>query len=451
MSTASVPLAMSSYFTKWRGGYRSWKGEPTDLGDSPPKINEPNTYAAPKGSTAGVAFNQVPDNYLATDHAKGWYPKHRPLKIWRRSYGSTSGKVPIGAMDIPGGTIFRNDLCTKTSTVDQTMVAYRRAELERELTIESVAHGIPITLAYLETRHAAPGGMQSHEVALRDRLRGMVDEQLNDYIHELEKKGGCGVTVISDYATKENKNTTCCRPILLDENGNVIQSTDFTKQRAQLVRNGSTFGTKYCNEDKKYYTTTGAYLKARCANFSSKATTARPAFKAVKDPSTGATIYVDYKGREVTDLAEVDLSQFVTGCSYNEQSDIEAYLNYKLAAFTAAGQTAEAAKVQALLSQLTNRRCCAKTTYKPSNAKFSKNGAVSSSGRIARLKYDTVTKAAQGQKNVWGPEAAAASAYSGRPEMPFTTKAKYAPCVAHRINGTKTACFYINPSNRTQL
>lgn len=396
MSTASVPLAMNSYFTKWRGGYKSWKGEPTDLSDSPPKVNEPNTYAAPKGSTAGVAFNQVPDDYLATDQAKNWYPKHRPLKIWRKSYGSTSGRVPIGAMDIPGGTIFRNDLCTKTKSVDQTRVAYRRAELERELTVQSVAHGIPVTLAYLETRRAAPGGMQSHEIALRDRLRGMVDEQLDVYIRELEKAGGCGVTVISDYATKENKNTTCCRPTHLDANGNVIQSTSFAKQRAQLVRNGSTFGTKHCNEDKKYYTTTGAYLKARCANFSSKATTSKPASNSAGDPEP---------------------YQFVTGCSYD-----------------GAGT-----------------KCCAETTYKPCNAKFSRNGAVSSSGRIARLKYDTVTKAAQSQKEAWGPEAAAASAYSGRPEMPFTTKAKYAPCVAHRIGGTKTACFYINPSSRAQL
>ena len=129
MSTSSTPLAMNSYFTKWKGGYKSWKDDPNDVKKTPEKINQPNTCAAPKGSAAGMAFNQVPSDYLATHFPynattpNGWYPKHRPLKIWRRSYSTTSGKLPVGTMDRPGGTIFRNDQCREGKTqpiIDQT-------------------------------------------------------------------------------------------------------------------------------------------------------------------------------------------------------------------------------------------------------------------------------------------------------------------------------------------
>ena len=189
MSTASNPLAMNSYFTKWKGGYKSWKDEPTNLKVTPEKKNEPNTCAAPKGSAAGVAFNQVPDNYLAThfpydpSKANGWYPKHRPLKIWRRSYSTTSGKLPVGTMDRPGGTIFRNDQCRDGRTqpiVDQTKVAYRRDELEKQY----------------------PNDPET------------VENEISKYIKELTRQGGCGVTIVSDYLTKENKNTTLSKRIV---------------------------------------------------------------------------------------------------------------------------------------------------------------------------------------------------------------------------------------------
>ena len=425
MSTASKPLAMNSYFTKWKGGYKSWKDDPTDLTATPEKKNQPNTCAAPKGSAAGMAFNQVPDDYLAThfpydpSKANGWYPKHRPLKIWRRSYSTTSGRLPVGTMDRPGGTIFRNDQCRDGRTqpiVDQTKVAYRRAELEKQYQNDPEK----------------------------------VENELQKYIKEITKQGGCGVTIVSDYLTKENKNTTCCRPTRYDMDGNVVSTTNFAKQRAQLVRNGATHGTKYCNEDKKYYTTTGAYLKSRCNNFATKAMTPRPAFSAVKNSQGITTGYVNANGEPVTDLSSVNFTQYVTNCSYSEHQDIIRWLNTKLAMTPHGSQ--EYDQINNLLANARNNleKCCVKTTYKPCNTKFSTNTAVSSSSRIARLKYDTVTKSAQNQRRVWGPEAASASAYSGRPEAPFINKSKFAPCATHRIPGTKTACFYINPSKNQQ-
>ena len=209
-------------------------------------------------------------------------------------------------------------------------------------------------------------------------------------------------------------------------------------------------GTKHCNEDKKYYATTGAYLKSRCNNYATKAMTPRPAFTAVKDHHGVTTGYVDSNGMHVADLNSVDFNKYVTNCSYSENQDLIQWLNTKLAMSQLGSD--QYGKIESLLKYAKSNlaKCCVNTIYKPCNTKFSTNTAVSSSSRIARLKYDTVTKSAQNQRRVWGPEAASASTYSGRPEAPFTTKSKFSPCVPHRITGTKTACFYVDPSKKHQ-
>ena len=68
--------------------------------------------------------------------------------------------------------------------------------------------------------------------------------------------------------------------------------------------------------------------------------------------------------------------------------------------------------------------------YKPNNCKFAQQGGVSSSSRIARLKYDTITTFANGFINNpnFGPNVANAYAYSGRPDAPFTIKNKMFNC-----------------------
>ena len=160
----------------------------------------------------------------------------------------------------------------------------------------------------------------------------------------------CGISLVSSYSTKKNINETGSGKNDDNLNGERNDITCTAKQRIELVRNGSTFGSKYCNENKNYHSSTKEYLKARCNN---------------------------------------------TNCKQNNNSS-----------------------------------CCSKTIYKPINKKYSTNTAVSSSSRIARLKYDTVTKSAQGQRNIWGPEVASASIYTGRPEAPYITKSKFQACVS---------------------
>ena len=88
---------------------------------------------------------------------------------------------------------------------------------------------------------------------------------------------------------------------------------------------------------------------------------------------------------------------------------------------------------------------CSKISYyKPNNCKFAVQGAVSSSGRIARLKLDTVNQFAAGFNNDpnFGPNVANAYAYSGRSDAPYTIKSKNFVCSTNigkfRRTGTRT-------------
>jgi hypothetical protein len=61
--------------------------------------------------------------------------------------------------------------------------------------------------------------------------------------------------------------------------------------------------------------------------------------------------------------------------------------------------------------------------YKPNNSKFAQEGGVSSSARITRLKYDTITSNAALLAGPFGPQTANALAYGG-PESTYTIKDK---------------------------
>lgn len=62
--------------------------------------------------------------------------------------------------------------------------------------------------------------------------------------------------------------------------------------------------------------------------------------------------------------------------------------------------------------------------YKPSNNKFAEQGGVSSSTRLLRLKYDTITDAGQKLSSTYGKETASALAYSTTNSSIYSMKAK---------------------------
>jgi len=78
------------------------------------------------------------------------------------------------------------------------------------------------------------------------------------------------------------------------------------------------------------------------------------------------------------------------------------------------------------------------TIYKPNNHQYSQQGAVDSSSRLDRLKYNTITKNGKSFKPAWGQQGANAGSYKGTTEAPYFLKSKYQVCVPQHRDGDKT-------------
>ncbi len=132
--------------------------------------------------------------------------------------------------------------------------------------------------------------------------------------------------------------------------------------------------------DKKYYTDSRAYLRARCQTFDQKSK--------IGEAVAGST--VGFKSTNCYDLS---------GCE-NKQNVI----------------------------------------YKPSNNKFATQGAVSSGSRLLRLKVDTITRNAN-SFSAYGHAAQNAGRYNGNSTAPYFLKSKENKGVCFRRNGKMTMCF----------
>ena len=82
------------------------------------------------------------------------------------------------------------------------------------------------------------------------------------------------------------------------------------------------------------------------------------------------------------------------------------------------------------------------TIYKPSNSTFAVQGAVSSGSRIARLKYNTITRNGASFRSAFGQSAANAGRYRGDGNAAYFVKSKNNVCKqgVYRRTGKKTAC-----------
>ena len=90
----------------------------------------------------------------------------------------------------------------------------------------------------------------------------------------------------------------------------------------------------------------------------------------------------------------------------------------------------------------TGRQCSNTTIYKPSNSQFAVQGAVDNGTRLAKLKYDTITKNGASFKTAFGEAAANAGKYQGgyNGSASYFLKTKYNPTLAWKRNGQKTIC-----------
>ena len=75
-----------------------------------------------------------------------------------------------------------------------------------------------------------------------------------------------------------------------------------------------------------------------------------------------------------------------------------------------------------------------KTIYKPSNSGFSTQGAVSAGDRLARLKYNTITKNASTFTDAYGSQGANAGRYNGSSSGPYFVKNKVDTCYRRTYN-----------------
>ena len=76
------------------------------------------------------------------------------------------------------------------------------------------------------------------------------------------------------------------------------------------------------------------------------------------------------------------------------------------------------------INGINNNTPRATAIFKPNNRQFQVQGAVDSSTRIARLKYNTITKNAAGFKTAFGAQAANAGKYSSNSDGPYFIKNK---------------------------
>jgi len=90
----------------------------------------------------------------------------------------------------------------------------------------------------------------------------------------------------------------------------------------------------------------------------------------------------------------------------------------------------------------TGRQCNNTTIYKPSNAQYATQGAVDNGTRLAKLKYDTITKNGASFRTAFGEAAANAGKYQGgyNGSASYFLKSKYNAPLAWKRNGQKTVC-----------
>jgi len=145
---------------------------------------------------------------------------------------------------------------------------------------------------------------------------------------------------------------------------------------------------------KSYYSDTKGYLKSRCIQYDQKLSTTRiPGITYTKPCSTGSGVIIV----EPTDSPTGTQVRWTQNCQQQSCSTQHST-----------------------------------TIYKPSNAQFATQGAVSSSSRIDRLKYNTITQNGNSLRTAWGSEGANAGKYQGTSTAPYFLKSKYqVPTVFH--------------------
>lgn len=234
------------------------------------------------------------------------------------------------------------------------------------------------------------------------------------FSHSKERKcdgevSSCGLSVVGSYSTKRNITTDC---------SNNTGTCGTPGNALARVRNGTTRGTKYCNQGRDsisnqsistkqgdvqkpnlYYGDSRAYLRAKNKTYQQKLSKPRAADSSQENLSD--------------DLSRGLPVKFSTGFQVEELPQS----NYPKA-------------------------CCSTTIFRTNNSKFKTTGAVSSSTRLLDLQRTTIDKAANSLSDKFGRAAAAASQYSSKKSAPYINKSNYSKPQnrIHSVNGVQKLC-----------
>ena len=173
---------------------------------------------------------------------------------------------------------------------------------------------------------------------------------------------------------------------------------------------------------KAYYSDTKGYMKSRSMTYNQNLTTLPKAGVTYISPS-GSPLYPTDSGNGPQTRATGVL---IKGCSCNKNCNIK-------------GTAVECN--QCIATQTCNQTEYT-TIYKPNNSEFAVQGPVSSSARMLKLNYDTITKNANSFRAAWGAQGANAGSYQGVSTSPYFLKSKNYICNQNDfyMRGNKTAC-----------
>ena len=182
---------------------------------------------------------------------------------------------------------------------------------------------------------------------------------------------------------------------------------------------------------KTYYTDTKGYLKSRCLTYNQKLST---------NPMPGV-VYFSQQGQPLypTNAPNGPQVRSTQNCLTNCNS----CPNCTNSTCNLAGTDCK--DFASCVACNSGRQCSSvpsPTIYKPNNAQFAVQGAVSSSARIDRLKYNTITNNGGSFYSAWGAEGANAGRYQGTTNGPYFLKSKYYKCEPQQYhkNGNKRIC-----------
>ncbi len=189
--------------------------------------------------------------------------------------------------------------------------------------------------------------------------------------------------------------------VVIGNNGYAIQTGIYNTKTICCTKPNNIIRSAVTLLSKAYYSDSKAYLKSRCKLYSQK--------QSIQDISGNK--YFDSKGNPIYPSDSKHGSQV-----FNTNNCTNPYQ--------------------------TGRQCSNTAIYKPSNAQYATQGAVDNGTRLAKLKYDTITKNGASFRSAFGEAAANAGKFQGgyNGSASYFLKSKYNPPLAWKRNGQKTVC-----------